>query len=127
MNHDDMARLLPAERDLPAARKQILKEHLMTELRRADSQPGQSGQHGTHRTKRPRRMVLVTGAVLTAAAVAIATAVAVGTHTSPANSPVRTPGHRRPAARQDRHRGRPPAHPGRAGQRLHVHPQRGRL
>src|SRR6185312_4206900 len=68
MNHDDMARLLPADRDLPAARKQILKEHLMTELRRADSQPG------THRTKRPRRTVLVAGAVLTAAAVAIATA-----------------------------------------------------
>ena len=79
MNHDDMARLRPAERDLPAARKQILKEHLMTELRRADSQPGQPG---TNRT-RPRRMVLVAGAVLTAAAVAIATAVAVGTHTSP--------------------------------------------
>jgi hypothetical protein len=55
MNHDDMARLLPADRDLPAARKQILKEHLMTELRRADSQPGQTGQPGTHRT-RPRRM-----------------------------------------------------------------------
>jgi hypothetical protein len=92
MNHDDMARLLPADRDLPAARKQILKEHLMTELRRADSQPGQSGQHGTHRTKprrrrrqgeHSRRTVLVAGAVLTAAAVAIATAVAVGTHTSP--------------------------------------------
>jgi len=82
MNHDDMARLLPADRDLPAARKQILKEHLMTELRRADSQPGQTGQPGTHRT-RPRRMVLVTGAVLTAAAVAVATATAVRTHTSP--------------------------------------------
>src|SRR6478752_6733401 len=39
MNHDDMARLLPADRDLPAARKQILKEHLMTELRRAARQP----------------------------------------------------------------------------------------
>ena len=36
MNLDDMARRLPAERDLPAARKQILKEHLMTELRQAD-------------------------------------------------------------------------------------------
>jgi hypothetical protein len=94
MNTDDMARLLPAERDLPAARKQILKEHLMTELRRADSQPGQNGQPGTNtpRTRRPRRRrrqgersrtVLVAGAVLTAAAVAIATAVAVGTHTSP--------------------------------------------
>ena len=52
MNHDDMARLLPADRDLPAARKQILKEHLMTELRRADSQPGQT-EPGTNRT-RPR-------------------------------------------------------------------------
>ena len=92
MNHDDTARLLPADRDLPAARKQILKEHLMTELRRADSQPGQPGQPGTNRTRprrrrrqgeRSRRTVLVAGAVLTAAAVAIATAVAVGTHTSP--------------------------------------------
>ena len=50
MNHDDMARLLPADRDLPAARKQILKEHLMTEVRLA----GQTGQTGTNRT-RPRR------------------------------------------------------------------------
>jgi hypothetical protein len=85
MNDDDMVRLLPAERDLPAARKQILKEHLMTELRRADGRPGRPGQPGrtgTHRTG-PRRVVLVTGAVLTAAAVAIATAVAVGTHASP--------------------------------------------
>jgi hypothetical protein len=84
MNIDDMARLLPAERDLPAARKQILKEHLMTELRRADAQPGQPGQPGTTRTRHPRRrVVLAAGAVLTAAAVAIATATAVGTHTSP--------------------------------------------
>jgi hypothetical protein len=36
MNTDDLARLMPADRDLPAARKQILKEHLMTELRQAD-------------------------------------------------------------------------------------------
>jgi hypothetical protein len=92
MNHDDMARLLPADRDLPAARKQILKEHLMTELRRADSQPGQTGQPGTNRTRprrrrrqgeHSRRTVLVAGAVLTAAAVAVATAVVVGTSTSP--------------------------------------------
>jgi len=95
MNHDDMARLRPAERDLPAARKQILKEHLMTELRRAASQPGQDGQPGqpgTHRTRRPRRRrrqgehsrtVLVAGAVLTAAAVAVATAAVVGTSTNP--------------------------------------------
>ena len=75
MNLDDMARRLPAERDLPAARKQILKEHLMTELRQAD--PTRS------RTRRTRRTVLVAGAVLAAAAVAIATAVVVGTSTSP--------------------------------------------
>ena len=77
MNLDDMARRLPAERDLPAARKQILKEHLMTELRRADSQPGTTRS----RTRRPRRTVLVAGAVL--AAVAVATATVVGTNTSP--------------------------------------------
>ena len=92
MNDDDMARLLPADRDLPAARKQILKEHLMTELRRADCQPGQPGQPGTDRTRprrrrrqgeHRRRTVLVAGAVLTATAVAVATAVVVGTSTSP--------------------------------------------
>ena len=79
MNLDDMARQLPAERDLPAARKQILKEHLMTELRQADGRSGPARP----RTRRPPRTVLVAGAVLTAAAVAIATATAVGTHTSP--------------------------------------------
>ena len=89
MNLDDMARRLPAERDLPAARKQILKEHLMTELRQADAQPGQPGQPGTPRPH--RRTVLVTGAVLTAAAVAIATAVAVRTHTSPPAPPAAQP------------------------------------
>jgi hypothetical protein len=88
MNLDDMAGRLPAERDLPAARKQILKEHLMTELRQADGRSDPTSP----RTRRPprrrrqgerRRTVLVAGAVLTAAAVAIATATAVGTHTSP--------------------------------------------
>jgi hypothetical protein len=88
MNLDDMARRLPAERDLPAARKQILKEHLMTELRRADAEPDPTRP----RTRRPprrrrrqgehRRTVLVTGAVLTAAAVATAPPATVGTHTS---------------------------------------------
>ena len=72
MNLDDMARQLPAERDLPAARKQILKEHLMTELRQADGRSDPTRP----RTRRPhRRTVLVAGAVLTAAAVAIATLV----------------------------------------------------
>src|SRR6266581_1180475 len=81
MNQDQLARLLPVpgERDLPAARKQILKEHLMTELRQADTPV---------RTRRPRRRtVLVAGAVLTAVAVA---ATAVGTraaHTKPAAQP----------------------------------------
>ena len=84
MNLDDMARRLPAERDLPAARKQILKEHLMTELRQAD--PTRPRTRRPRRRRRPgehRRTVLVAGAVLTAAAVVIATAIAVGTHASP--------------------------------------------
>jgi hypothetical protein len=82
MNLDDMARRLPAERDLPAARKQILKEHLMTELRQAD--PGRGRTRAKPRPKLRRTgTVLVAGAVLTAAAVAIATATAVGTHASP--------------------------------------------
>jgi len=76
MNTDDLARLRPAERDLPADRKRILKEHLMTELRRAD-QTGARPPHARPRNPR-RRVVLATGAVLTAAAVAVAT-VAVGT------------------------------------------------
>ena len=78
MNLDDMARLRPAERDLPAARKQILKEHLMTELR-------QAGPSRTEPGPRLRRngTVLVAGAVFTAVAVAVATAAVVGTSTSP--------------------------------------------
>jgi hypothetical protein len=85
MNLDDMARRLPAERDLPAARKQILKEHLMTELRQADGQadPARPRTRPRPKTGHRPRTVLVAGAVLTAAAVAIATAAAVGTQTSP--------------------------------------------
>src|SRR6185437_10769066 len=93
MNLDDMARRLPAERDLPAARKQILKEHLMTELRQADPtrprtrRPRRRRRQGEHSLRRWQgehsRTVLVAGAVLAAAAVAIATAVVVGTSTSP--------------------------------------------
>ncbi|MGH3126222.1 MAG: CU044_5270 family protein, partial [Streptosporangiaceae bacterium] len=82
MNLDDMARRLPAERDLPAARKQILKEHLMTELRQADQGRGRTRAKPRPKLRRTGT-VLVAGAVLTAAAVAIATATAVGTHTSP--------------------------------------------
>ena len=76
MNTDDLARLRPAERDLPAARKQILKEHLMTELRQADPSRGR-----TRPGPSLRRKGAVAGAVLVAAAVAVTTAV-VGTHTS---------------------------------------------
>ena len=84
MNLDDMARRLPAERDLPAARKQILEEHLMTELRQADpTRPRTRRPRRRRRQGEHRRTVLVAGAVLTAAAVAIATATAVGTHASP--------------------------------------------
>ena len=84
MNLDDMARRLPAERDLPAARKQILKEHLMTELRQADpTRPRNKRPRRRRRQGEHRRTVLVAGAVLTAAAVAAATATAVRTHTSP--------------------------------------------
>ena len=94
MNHDELARLLPVpeERDLPADRKQILKEHLMTELR-------QAGGTGTgKRARRPRRPVLVAGAVLAAAAAAV-TAV-VGTNAWSARPPARPhagpPASRRP-------------------------------
>ena len=81
MNTDDLARLAPADRDLPAARKQILKEHLMTELRRAEPRP----------KLRRKGTVLVAGAVLTAAAVAVATVV--GTRTSPPAQQTTQPAH----------------------------------
>ena len=69
MNENDLARLLPvpAERDLPADRKQILQEHLMTELRQARTQEPKTRTRTKTRTRRP---VLVAGAVLAAAAVA---------------------------------------------------------
>lgn len=72
MNIDDLARLRPAERDLPAAREQILKEHLMTELRQAGPSQPKLRRRGT---------VLAAGAALTAA-VAV-TATVVGTRTTP--------------------------------------------
>ena len=95
MNHDDMARLLPGERDLPAARKQILKEHLMTELRQADTEPRRPSPS---QSCAATGTVLVAGAVLTAAAVAIATAAAVGTHTSPPGPETAQPAHAATAA-----------------------------
>jgi hypothetical protein len=72
MNIDDLARLVPADRDLPAARKQILKEHLMTELRHG---PASASTRNRRPTRPRRRTVLVAGAVLTAVAVAAATVV----------------------------------------------------
>src|SRR6266581_2635028 len=62
----ELAELLPAPagRDLPTARKQILKEHLMTELRQpgpADGQPAPKSQPAPEsrpsapKTRRPTR------------------------------------------------------------------------
>jgi hypothetical protein len=74
----ELARMLPvpAERDLPAGRQQILKENLMSELRPADGL-------GPHRTRwhRPARGTLVAGAAAGVAAVAVAAAVAVSSVT----------------------------------------------
>jgi len=86
MNTDDLARLAPADRDLPAARKQILKEHLMTELRQAST-----GRAEPKPKLRRRGAVLVAGAVLTAAAVAVAAVV--GTRTSPPAPTTAPPAH----------------------------------
>jgi hypothetical protein len=71
MNHDELARLLPVPegRDLPADRKQILKEHLMTEFRQADR-----NQKDRSRARHPGRIAAVVG-VATAAVTATALAV----------------------------------------------------
>jgi hypothetical protein len=71
MNHDELARLLPVPdgRDLPADRKQILEEHLMTELRQADR-----NQKGRSKVRHPGRIAAVVGvatAAVTAAAIAV--------------------------------------------------------
>src|SRR5215831_9781455 len=91
MNTDDLARLRPAERDLPADRKRILKEHLMTELRRADetrARPPHARPRHPGRHLRRHRVVLATGAVLTAAAVTAAVAVGTwATHAKPGGHP----------------------------------------
>lgn len=80
---------VPAGRDLPAGRQQILKEHLMTEIGRTDaaSRPPASD----HRRKRPRSLAAVAGAgvlavALTAAAVVIG-ANALSSHARPAAPP----------------------------------------
>jgi hypothetical protein len=85
MNENDLARLLPvpAERDLPADRKQILQEHLMTEFRQA-SEPKTSEPRTKTRTRRP---VFIAGAVLTAAAVAGAAVVGTNVLSAPPAKP----------------------------------------
>lgn len=69
----DLARMLPvpAERDLPAGRLPIIKEHLMTELR-----TDQPAAHRTARAQRSRRTAwTVAGAGLLAAAAAAASVI----------------------------------------------------
>jgi hypothetical protein len=74
---------VPAERDLPAGRRHILKEHLMTEFR-ADH-PARPAV----RTRRPRRMALAAaGACLLAAAAVTAGLIGLPGHSgSPAGGP----------------------------------------
>ena len=66
----ELTRLLPVpdERDLPAGRQQILKEHLMTELRQLD--PMNRPPASDYRRKRPRGLAAVAGAGVLAVAVA---------------------------------------------------------
>jgi hypothetical protein len=77
----ELARLLPvpAARDLPAGRQQILKEHLMTELHRTE--PEDRPLAAGPRRKRPHGLFAVAGAGVLAAAVA-ATVVITGHVTS---------------------------------------------
>jgi hypothetical protein len=81
MNHDELARRLPvpADRDLPADRKQILEEHLMTELRQAArNQAGRNqagrNQAGRHKSRARRRTAVLAGlatAAIAGAALAV--------------------------------------------------------
>jgi hypothetical protein len=77
----ELARLLPvpAARDLPAGRKQILKEHLMTELPRTE--PKSQPIAPDHRRRRSYGLAAVAGAGVLAMAVA-ATAIVVWHATS---------------------------------------------
>jgi hypothetical protein len=78
MNTDDprggdvaeLARVLPApaERELPAGRQQILKEHLMSELRLAGRPP--AGRPATRR-RRPALVITAVGAAALAAAIVL--------------------------------------------------------
>src|SRR5579863_1490996 len=94
MNHDnsrsrrditELARLLPAPamRDLPAGRAQILKEHLMSELRQADETRQAVARE--RRRKRFRPLLAAAGAGIVAVVTAVAVVLATG-HQQPASS-----------------------------------------
>jgi hypothetical protein len=94
MNHDnsrsrrditELARLLPAPamRDLPAGRAQILKEHLMSELRQADETRQAAARE--HRVKRFRPLLAAAGAGIVAVGTAVAVVLATG-HQQPGSS-----------------------------------------
>jgi hypothetical protein len=63
----ELARLLPApaERDLPAGRQHTLKEHLMSELRLADTPP--AGRAAPRRRRKPAILTAAAGAAALAA------------------------------------------------------------
>ena len=84
MNHDELARRLPvpADRDLPADRKQILEEHLMTELRQAAT-----NQAGGHSKSRARRRTAALAGLATAAITGAALAVVMTTGGTPPRPP----------------------------------------
>jgi hypothetical protein len=79
-----LARLLPVPpgRDLPAGRQQILKEHLMTEIRRTDatSRPPASDHH----KKRPRVLAAVAGVGVTVVVLTAAVVISANALSSPA-------------------------------------------
>ena len=82
----DMARILqvPAERDLPAGRRHLIKEHLMTELR-----TDQSAVHRAARGRRPRRAAwAAAGAGLLAAAAVTASVIGLTGHAGSTGGPV---------------------------------------
>jgi hypothetical protein len=68
----ELARLLPApaERELPEGRRHTVKEHLMSEIRLADSPP--TGRPATRRARRARRGSAIAIATAGAAAIALA-------------------------------------------------------
>src|SRR2546423_13739015 len=98
-DREELARLLPVpgERDLPAGRKQILKEHLMTELRQPSTRRTRKSRTRTIRlgARHPRRLAAAAGlaaAAITATAVAVAVVMTAGTAPpGPGAGPAGTP------------------------------------